>query len=119
MRRKSSRSIVLGAAFTVTAAAILIAVVTYPDDPEVVADCVEATPQPDGSHLVVPDSYCGSSSTVVVVNGSSYQYVYGATSSGRYARGGTLVRPTGVTITTRSGTTVVRGGFGGRGGSGS
>ncbi|MFG1709198.1 hypothetical protein ACFLIM_39005 [Nonomuraea sp. M3C6] len=106
---KRSRTIELGA---VAAIASLVLTACGGTDEQVTADCVEQAAQADGSHRVVDDRYCDDSH-------GTFVYIYGGGSSRGYVRGGTTVRPTNATITTRSGKVISRGGFGGRGTGGS
>jgi hypothetical protein len=75
------------------------------------AHCVDQANQP------APASYCDNGSHVgsfFYFGGSQYHYYYGGSvSNGRYTGGG-LSAPKGTTITTDSGKTIQRGGFGGR-----
>ncbi|MFI6909697.1 hypothetical protein ACIBKY_51140 [Nonomuraea sp. NPDC050394] len=105
---RSTGVIALGA---VGAVAAVVALATQ--EHEVVADCVRAVQQPDGSYAVVDDQFCEGGSH------HGYVYVYGGNSSGGYVRGATSVRPADTTIVTRSGKTITRSGFGGRGSGGS
>ncbi|MEV1167381.1 hypothetical protein [Nonomuraea sp. NPDC049784] len=82
------------------------------DVEEVVADCVIATQQADGTYQVVDDRFCDDSS-----HAAYYHWLYGSSTTSRtgYVRGGTTTKPTTAQITTRTGRVVQRGGFGGRG----
>ncbi|GGK90579.1 hypothetical protein Ppa06_57790 [Planomonospora parontospora subsp. parontospora] len=104
--RKSSSVIqVTGLA---TLSALVLAACTVEET--VVSDCVEtASRAPDGSYRVVDDRYCEGGSH------HGYSHYYGGSSAGGRVHSGTTVRPGNVTITTRSGTVISRGGFGGRG----
>ncbi|MEV0583703.1 hypothetical protein [Nonomuraea sp. NPDC050310] len=89
------------------------------DDEEVTADCVDtSTMQPDGSYAVVDDDFCDTTHYRGGA-GSAFLWYYAGTRIGARVARGTTIRPSGVTINTRQGTTIQRGGFGGRGGSGS
>lgn len=107
-RRKTTAKVALGA---VTGIAALVALFAADDDDEVVADCVVSTAEKDGSYRIVDDSYCEN-------RGAYVRWVYGGSSSGGYVRGGTTVRPSDVSISSRSGRVISRGGFGGRGSGG-
>ncbi len=81
------------------------------DEPEeVVADCVIATQQPDGTYEVVDDRFCDDGS-----HAAYYYWLYGSSTSNRagYVRGSTRTRPADAQITTRVGKVIQRGGFGG------
>ncbi len=100
--------------------AAVVANVTDDDVEEVVADCVVATQQPDGSYMVVDDRFCDGGS-----HAAYYHWLYGSstTSRTRYVRGGVRTRPADAQITTRVGKVIQRGGFGksgntGKGGAG-
>lgn len=85
------------------------------DYDEVGADCVDLdSRQADGSYAVVDDDHCDSPG----YRGShgAYGWYYGGARSGARIMRGTTVRPSDVQITTRKGTVIQRGGFGGRGG---
>ncbi|WP_344218872.1 hypothetical protein [Nonomuraea bangladeshensis] len=88
------------------------------DDPEeVVADCVIATQQADGTYQVVDDRFCDGGS-----HAAYYHWLYGGSATSRtgYVRGGTTSRPPNAQIKTRVGKSIQRGGFGksGTGGKG-
>jgi hypothetical protein len=103
--RKSSKDIKLA---SIAALAALVATACS-SGPDVVADCVERTAQPDGTHRIVDDDLCDDGH-------SAFYYIYGgSTYNNHYIRGGTTVRPSNANVSTRSGTTISRGGFGGRG----
>lgn len=107
---KRSNTVTVGALATLSA--MVMAGCTGED---VTADCVVQSV--NGDKVIVNDDYCG--------NGQSsgghgaYYYVYGGNSSGGKSIGGTTVRPADTNISTRTGTVISRGGFGGRGSSGS
>ncbi|WP_188187575.1 hypothetical protein [Nonomuraea sp. SYSU D8015] len=107
--KKSSKKIELASIATIAA----LVMTACSSGPDVVADCVERTPQPDGTHRIVADENCDRGH-------SAFYYIYGGSSHGGYVRGGTTIRPSNANISTRSGTVISRGGFGGggRGGSG-
>ncbi|MEU4229371.1 hypothetical protein AB0F17_34185 [Nonomuraea sp. NPDC026600] len=112
-RRKRTDSLVVTLGLMSVAALIAYGYSTDCDHvEEVTAVCVAASPAADGSYQVVQDNYCGSH--------GAYHYYYGGSATGGYARGGTINRPpTSVRVITKSGTLIQRGGFGGRGTSGS
>jgi hypothetical protein len=92
--------------------AAIVAGVADDDIEEVVADCVIATQQADGTYQVVDDRFCDGGS-----HAAYYHWMYGSSTSNRtgYVRGGTTTKPADGQITTRTGRVVQRGGFGGRG----
>ncbi|MFF0770941.1 hypothetical protein ACFYUK_18795 [Nonomuraea wenchangensis] len=115
-RRNALKTIaVLGAAVAVVTAGVVASL----DDgtEEVVADCVIATQQADGTYQVVDDRFCDGGS-----HAAYYHWLYGSSATGRtgYVRGGTTSRPPNAQIKTRVGTVIQRGGFGksGTGGKG-
>ncbi|MER6514748.1 hypothetical protein ABT158_48625 [Nonomuraea sp. NPDC001636] len=94
---------------TVTSIAAIAGLLYAVSEEEVVADCVMVTAETDGTYRIMDDTYCDSHAAYV-------RWVYGGTRTGVYVRGGTAVRPSGnVSITSRSGRVISRGGFGGRG----
>ncbi|MER7365952.1 twin-arginine translocation signal domain-containing protein [Nonomuraea wenchangensis] len=118
-RRNALKTIaVLGAAVAVVTAGVVSSL----DDgtEEVVADCVIATQQTDGTYRVVDDRFCDGGS-----HAAYYHWLYGSSTTSRtgYVRGGSRTRPVDAQITTRVGKVVQRGGFGksgstGKGGAG-
>ncbi|WP_326642513.1 hypothetical protein OG884_04730 [Streptosporangium sp. NBC_01755] len=87
------------------------------DYEEVGAECVDLNSrQPDGTYEVVDEDLCDDNR----YHGSrgAYSWYYGGVRSGAYIQQGTTVRPSDVKITSRKGTVIQRGGFGGRSGSG-
>lgn len=113
MPRKASASITLT---TLAAPSLTFAAACAEDEgPEVTADCV--VKQPDGTFKAVDDDLCDDDDHH---GGSSFVWIYGG-SSGSNGRitGGTFNRPTNANISTRSGSVISRGGFGGRSGGGS
>ncbi|MDH2424841.1 hypothetical protein [Sphaerisporangium sp. TRM90804] len=107
-----------GAVTLLALGALSIAMVTAcsDDEPQVTADC--AVKQADGSYKAVDDRHCNSGGGGSS-GGGAFIWMYGSTraADGRLT-GGTITRPAAGNIATRSGT-VIRGGFGGHGGSGS
>lgn len=98
--------------------------------PDVTAYCVKTE---NGEEVVVEDQYCtpsqsgfvdgnGSGSLIILGGGPQYRYYYGGSNTvGSPPVGGTTVKPKGTNITTKSGTTIQRGGLGSKstGGGGS
>ncbi|SHN47429.1 hypothetical protein SAMN05443668_12375 [Cryptosporangium aurantiacum] len=87
------------------------------DDDEVTAYCVnQNTYQSDGSYQVIDDDYCDDDG----YHGShgGYFWYYGGAYKGSRIYKGTTVKPKGAHITTTSGKTLQRGGFGSRSSSG-
>ncbi|WP_231618852.1 hypothetical protein [Nonomuraea sp. SBT364] len=85
------------------------------DDDEVTADCVDMSRQlEDGSYQVVDEDYCDDDghSHYYVGSRGAYHWYYGGTRHGTRVRGGTSLRPSDVTISSRAGREIQRGGFG-------
>lgn len=105
--------VTVGVLSALVVGAVVVAAVVADDGEDVTADCVDTTSiAADGSYQPVDDRFCEGGSH------SGYTHVFGGSSSGGRIRGGTTVRPGDVNITTRKGTSIQRGGFGGRSGSG-
>jgi hypothetical protein len=91
--------------------------------PSVTAQCVQE--DPSGQPVIVPDSYCTGHTAGLngffFFGGHQYRYYYGSSGSvGSRPIGGSTTLPKGASVTTKSGTTIQRGGLGGRlGGGGS
>ncbi|GGK82442.1 hypothetical protein Sme01_38110 [Sphaerisporangium melleum] len=93
---------------------------------QVTADCVNLdSRRPDGSYEVVDDDLCDDDDSHSGSSGSGYHgshgaygwYYGGRRQAGRVALG-TTIRPSDAHISTRSGSVIQRGGFGGRGSGG-
>jgi hypothetical protein len=70
---------------------------------------------PAGSYVVVDDSYCdddGGSSHYYGGSRGAYVWYYGGHRVGNRVQGGTTLKPSDVTITSRAGKEIQRGGFG-------
>ena len=81
----------------------------------VTAQCVQD--DSNGQQVIVPDSYCTGHTAgyggFFFFGGHSYRYYYGSSGTiGSAPVGGTTVAPKGATISTKSGTTIQRGGLG-------
>jgi hypothetical protein len=77
----------------------------------------------NGQPVIVPDSYCTGHTAGLngffFYGGHQYRYYYGSSGSiGQRPMGGTTTAPKGATIRTKSGTTIQRGGLGGKLGGG-
>lgn len=82
---------------------------------DVTAYCVDQdTYQSDGSYQVADDDYCDDDSSSYRGSHGGYYWYYGGRRSGARIVKGTTVKPREATITSRSGKTIQRGGFGGR-----
>jgi hypothetical protein len=89
--------------------------------PTVYAQCVQD--DTNGQPVIVPDNYCTSHTAGMngffFFGGHQYRYYYGSSGSiGSRPMGGSTTAPSGSTIKTRSGTTISRGGLGGKFGGG-
>ncbi|MFI7699090.1 hypothetical protein [Nonomuraea sp. NPDC049480] len=83
------------------------------DDDEVTADCVVRLD--DGTYEVVDEDYCDDDGTTVRYYGGSrgaYMWYYGGRRVGNRMQGGTTLRPSDTTVTSRNGKSIQRGGFG-------
>jgi hypothetical protein len=85
--------------------------------PTVYAQCVRD--EPNGQPVIVPDSYCTGHTSGLngffYYGGHQYRYYYGSSGLvGSRPIGGTTTRPPNATIKTRSGSTIQRGGLGGK-----
>jgi hypothetical protein len=85
--------------------------------PTVTASCVRD--DSNGQPVIVPDDYCTGHTAGLngffFWGGHSYRYYYGSSGSvGQRPIGGSTSAPSGSTVKTRSGTTIQRGGLGGK-----
>jgi hypothetical protein len=85
--------------------------------PTVSAQCVRD--DTNGQPVIVPDSYCTGHTAGLngffFYGGHQYRYYYGSSGSiGQRPFGGTTTAPRGATIKTKSGSTIQRGGLGGK-----
>jgi hypothetical protein len=89
---------------------------------QVTADCVDlGSRQADGSYQIVDDDDCDDdqhNSGYIGSHGAYGWYYGGIRQAGRVLRG-TTIRPSSAHISSRSGSVLQRGGFGGRGSGGS
>jgi hypothetical protein len=123
-RRKRNRRLIGGAA-VVGVVGVVAGLGYWALSPSrVSAQCVRD--DPNGQPVIVPDSYCTGHTAGLdgffFYGGHSYRYYYGSSGTvGSRPLGGTTVAPKGATITTKSGTTIQRGGLGSKfsGGKGS
>ncbi|GAA1330889.1 hypothetical protein [Saccharothrix algeriensis] len=116
-RRKLRKRLLIGGGVTVGVVGVVAIwyAAASPDDVE--AQCTQ-----DG--VVVDDQYCDenyarshggySSGGFIYIGGTSYRYHYGGSSVpvGQKVSGGSYTIPKGANVTTKSGTTIQRGGFG-------
>ena len=85
--------------------------------PTVTAQCVRD--DTNGQPVIVPDNYCTDHTAGLngffFYGGHQYRYYYGSSGSvGQRPIGGSTSAPSGSTVKTRSGTTIQRGGLGGK-----
>lgn len=88
----------------------------------VTADCVDlATRDANGSYQVVDERECdhASGSHVSYSSHGAYSWYYGGARQAGRVLSGTTIRPSGAHISSRAGSVIQRGGFGGRGSGGS
>jgi hypothetical protein len=118
--RKASKAIPLTILGVLSVMLVGYCAVTQDDD-DVTADCVQQLT--DGTYEVVDDDNCDDDNGRTTFYGGShgaYLWYYGGTRIGNRLRGGTTVRPSNVNISSRTGKSIQRGGFGSNwGGSGS
>ncbi|MGW6427410.1 hypothetical protein ACWF82_32465 [Nocardia sp. NPDC055053] len=136
-KRRTRKRVMIGGVAIVGVAALVgggylaYRAVTAPD--QVTASCVQI--DQNGNEVVVPDDNCGEGKSnfrsdtshggggsLILLGWPQYRYHYGGTPTiGKPPVGGSSVKPRNATITTKSGTTIQRGGLGSKstGGSGS
>ncbi|MFI6291936.1 hypothetical protein ACIBEJ_10150 [Nonomuraea sp. NPDC050790] len=84
-------------------------------DDDVTADCVRADSLNGGAYEVVDDDYCDDDRYYVAgAPYRAYRWYYGGTRNGARVHGGSTIRPSDVTISSRDGKSIQRGGFGSR-----
>ncbi|MFD4430104.1 hypothetical protein [Nocardia sp. NPDC058497] len=136
-KRRTRKRVMIGGVAIVGVAALVgggylaYRAIAAPD--QVTASCVQI--DQNGNEVVVPDDKCGDGKTnfrsdtshggggaLILLGWPQYRYHYGGTPTiGKPPVGGSSVKPRNATITTKSGTTIQRGGLGSKstGGSGS
>lgn len=136
-KRRTRKRVMIGGVAIVGVAALVgggylaYRAITAPD--QVTASCVQI--DQNGNEVVVPDDNCGEGKSnfrsdtshggggsLILLGWPQYRYHYGGTPTiGKPPVGGSSVKPRNATITTKSGTTIQRGGLGSKstGGSGS
>ncbi|GAB7142123.1 hypothetical protein [Mycobacterium riyadhense] len=121
-KRRRRKGQLIGAAAAVGVVGVVAGMGYWLLSPDhVTAQCVRD--DPSGQPVIVPDSYCTGHTAGLngffYYGGHQYRYYYGSSGTvGQRPAGGTTVAPKGATITTKSGTTIQRGGIGGSGGKG-
>jgi hypothetical protein len=107
-RQMSSRSVRIG-----MVGALSLTVAACGSNDRVTAYCVDRNSyRSDGSYRVINDRYCNDG--YYSSSHGGYFWYYGGRRSGSRILKGTTVRPKSATITSTSGKTIQRGGFGGR-----
>jgi len=116
-KQRRQRRVLMGAAATVGVVGVVAGLGYWAlSTPNVTAQCVQD--DQNGQPVIVPDSYCTGHSEGVngffFFGGHQYRYYYGSSGSvGSRPSGGTTVAPKGANVTTKSGTSISRGGLGG------
>lgn len=121
-KRQTRKRLLIAGGVTVGVVALVAIWYAAASPKNVTAQCTDA------NNVIVDDDYCDesyyrshggySSGGFIYIGGSSYRYNYGGTGSvGQKVSGGSYVVPKGASVSTKSGTTVQRGGFGISGGS--
>ncbi|WP_242642564.1 hypothetical protein [Lentzea alba] len=116
-RRKTRKRWLIGGGVTVGVVALVAIWYAAASPKNVTAQCT------DSNNVIVDDDYCDesyyrshggySSGGFIYIGGSSYRYNYGGSGVvGQKAVGGSYTAPKGANVTTKSGTSVQRGGFG-------
>lgn len=121
-KRKKQKRILMGSAAAVGVVGLVAGVGYWLLAPgHVTAQCVQE--DPSGQPVIVPDNYCTGHTPGMngffFWGGHQYRYYYGSSGSvGQRPSGGSTTIPKGATVTTKSGSTIQRGGIGGSGGKG-
>jgi len=122
-KRRRQKRILMGSAAAVGVVGVVAGLGYWAlSAPSVTAQCVQE--DPNGQPVIVPDSYCTGHTAGLngffFFGGHQYRYYYGSSGSvGSRPIGGSTTLPKGATVTTKSGTSIQRGGLGGRLGGGS
>ncbi|MEU7480106.1 hypothetical protein AB0A63_29270 [Lentzea sp. NPDC042327] len=116
-RRKTRKRLLIGGGVTVGVVALIAIWYAAASPKNVTAQCT------DKNNVIVDDDYCDesyyrshggySSGGFIYIGGSQYRYNYGGSGAvGQKVTGGSYTIPKGANVSTKSGTTVQRGGFG-------
>ncbi|WP_371927454.1 hypothetical protein [Lentzea sp. HUAS12] len=116
-KRKTRKRLLIGGGVTVGVVALVAIWYAAASPKNVTAQCT------DQNNVIVDDDYCSdsyyrshggySSGGFIYIGNSSYRYNYGGTGSvGQKVSGGSYTIPKGANVSTKSGTSVQRGGFG-------
>ena len=117
-KRRRQRRVLMGSAAAVGVVGVVAALGYWAlSAPTVSAQCVRD--DTNGQPVIVPDSYCTDHTAGLngffFYGGHQYRYYYGSSGSvGSRPIGGTTTAPKGATIKTHSGSTIQRGGLGGK-----
>src|SRR5689334_4720378 len=117
-KRRRQKRVLMGAAAGVGIVGVVAGLGYWAlSAPNVTAQCVQD--DPNGQPIIVPDSYCTGHTAGLngffFFGGHQYRYYYGSSGSvGQRPIGGSTMAPSGSTVKTRSGTTIQRGGLGGK-----
>lgn len=121
-KKRKQKRVLMGSAAAVGVVGLVAGVGYWLLSPDnVTAQCVRD--DPNGQPVIVPDSYCTGHTPGMngffFWGGHQYRYYYGSTGSvGQRPIGGSTTIPPGAHVSTKSGTTIQRGGIGGSGGKG-
>ncbi|MCV7410531.1 hypothetical protein H7K44_13025 [Mycobacterium florentinum] len=116
-KRRHQRRVLMGAAAAVGVVGVVAGLGYWAlSTPNVTAQCVQE--DPSGQPVIVPDSYCTGHTEGLngffFYGGHQYHYYYGSSGEvGSRPIGGTTSAPKGANITTKSGSSISRGGLGG------
>jgi hypothetical protein len=121
-KAKLRKRLLVGGGVTVGVVALVAVWYAVASPREVTAQCT------DSNGVIVDDDYCDqtyysshggySSGGFIYIGGNSYRYNYGGSGAvGQKVSGGSYTAPKGANVSTKSGTTIQRGGFGVSGGS--
>ena len=117
-KRRRQRRILMGSAAAVGVVGVVAGLGYWAlSAPTVTAQCVRD--DTNGQPVIVPDSYCTDHTAGLngffFYGGHQYRYYYGSSGSvGSRPIGGTTTAPKGATVKTKSGSTIQRGGLGGK-----
>ncbi|MCV7166977.1 hypothetical protein H7I75_22870 [Mycobacterium stomatepiae] len=116
-KRRHQKRVLMGAAAAVGVVGVVAGLGYWAlSEPTVTAQCVQE--DPNGQPVIVPDSYCTGHTEGLngffFYGGHQYHYYYGSSGSvGSRPIGGSTTAPKGANITTKSGSSISRGGLGG------
>jgi hypothetical protein len=117
-KRRKQKRVLIGAAAAVGVVGVVAGLGYWAlSAPTVTAQCVQE--DSSGQPVIVPDSYCTGHTEGLngffFWGGHQYRYYYGSSGSvGSRPIGGSTSAPSGATVKTKSGSTISRGGLGGK-----